>query len=106
MSNNEGHEETMAVTLHDAMVACLWVALALYATVLISFAIFLASGPELVSLVASMWGISTAAMAIIWVSALGLLKLVALSFVAAALGLWVWKRRIERRRARRLAPPC
>lgn len=97
MGDERAQGSGLALALHDAMVACIWAAIALYAMVLVSFGVFLAAGPGIVAFYARIWGISPAAMAIIWVAALGLLKLIALSFAAVALALWVWKRRVERR---------
>lgn len=97
MGDERPQGDGLALVVRDAMVACIWAAIALYAMVLVSFGVFLSTGPGIVAFYARVWGISPAAMAIVWVSALGLLKLIALSFAAMALGLWVWKRRVERR---------
>lgn len=83
------------------MVASVWAAIVLYAIVLASFGVFLSAGPGMIAFYARVWSISPTAMTITWVSALGLLKVIALSFAALALGLWVWKRRVERREAGR-----
>ncbi|MCX7597319.1 MAG: hypothetical protein N2512_00405 [Armatimonadetes bacterium] len=101
MGDERTQGDGLALVLHDAAVACIWVAAALYAMVLVSFGILLTAGPGMVAFYYRVWGISPAAMAIIWVSALGLLKLIALSFAAMALGLWVWEKRVERRGAGR-----
>lgn len=97
MGDERPHGDELASVLHDAMVASSWAAIALYAMVLVSFGVFLGVGPGMVAFYAKVWGLSPTTMAVVWVSALALLKLIALSFAAMAFGLWVWKRRLERR---------
>ncbi len=87
------------MVLTDAMVASIWVAVILYALTLLSYVLLVTMRPTFVSMVARLSGVRLDVMAIVWVCALVMLKLTALSFAAMALGLWIWKRRVSRRMA-------
>jgi len=99
MNEEQARERRTLLVLTDAMVASLWVAVVLLALTLVSALPLVAMRPTLVSLVAQLSGVTPGVMAIIWVCAVVMLKVTAISFAAMAFGLWVWKRRLERRMA-------
>ena len=98
VSTEAPDERRMLDALTDCMAACVWVAVVLYALVWVSF-LTLIVAPGLKALVAGWCGISPQAVAIIWVAALALVKLTALTFAATAFGAWLWRRRVVRRTA-------
>ena len=96
VSTEASNDQRLLDGLTDCMVASIWVAVVLMIVVWIGF-LMLVGAPGLGATSAGWCGISPDAMAIIWVAALSLLKLTALTFAATAYGLWIWKRRMERR---------
>ena len=99
VSSETTPEQRLLLILDDAMMASIWVAVVLMALVMISFVVLICARGCLVAFVGELSGVSAEAMAIIWISALALFKLTALSFASIAFGLWVWKRRVARRMA-------
>jgi hypothetical protein len=97
MSDEPAQERRLLLVLDDAMVASIWAAVALMALTLLGFVLLITMRPTLVSLIADLSGVTTSAMAIIWVCGVTLLKLTAISFAAIAFGLWIWRRRLSRR---------
>jgi len=100
MNTDEGHDRRLVAVLHDAMVASLWVALAMYGLTLLSFAVIAASHGWQAAFGGRLMGVGPETMAIVSVAALSCMKLTAVGFLALALGLGIWKRRTTRRLAR------
>ena len=96
LSTEASNDQRLLDGLADCMVASIWVAVVLMIVVWTGF-LTLVGAPGLGATSAGWFGISPYAMTIIWVAALSLLKLTALTFAATAYGLWIWKRRLARR---------
>jgi len=101
MSDEQARDRHLLLVLDDAMIASVWAAVVLIALTLLGFVLLVTMRWPLVRDIGDASGVTTSVMAIIWVCAVTLLKLTALSFAAIAFGLWIWKRRL----ARRIAEP-
>jgi hypothetical protein len=99
VSDDQSRDKRLLAILHDAMVACIWAAVVLYALTLLSWAVFLATRETMLVSFARMYGVSENVFAILWLCGVALMKLTALSFAAMAFGLWIWRRRQARRMA-------
>lgn len=97
MNSDQAQDRKLVEVLRDATAACLWTAVVLYALVILSWLVYLVARPSILETFAPGFGVSAEAMAVVWLSALALVKVVAVTFVAMAVGLWTWKRRLLRR---------
>lgn len=97
MDDAPAEDRRLLLILDDAARATFWVAVAVFAAMLASYLIFLALRFTVPGAIAWMWGVDEALMPTLYIGALGLMKLMAFWFAAVALGLHLWKRRLERR---------
>ena len=83
-------DRRLAVTLGDACLACIWTAAAMLAVAGVGWGM----SCSLRVWVAGLVGLDEHSLAIVWVGSPAEIKAIALSFLAAAFGLWVWRRRL------------
>ncbi len=97
MSEQQTSDWRVLTIVSDASIAAVWAAVILMVLVLVSYAAFVAMPVAILGMVAPLPGVSTGVMALLYVAALTLVKLMALGFVGIAFGLWMWKQRLLRR---------
>jgi hypothetical protein len=97
MDANTNSDQRLAAILSDATWACIWAAIATWVAAVVSFAMYWLFRCYAPGYMSHLMGMDAQEMTIIWMAALVLVKVTALSFAVMAIGLWVWKRRTERR---------
>jgi hypothetical protein len=97
MDANSNDDRRLVAILSDVTWACIWAAIVTWILAVVSYVGFVILRGCNPGLMPHLMGMDPQAVAIIWMASLALVKVTALSFAVTAFGLWVWKRRTERR---------
>jgi len=94
MDDERAKDRRLASILADVMWATIWAAVVTYALTVLSFAMYWILRGAAPGFAPGIMDLDPHAVAVIWMAALVLLKVTALSFAVTAFAIWIWKRRV------------
>ena len=97
MNNTQAEDRRLAAILGDAAWATIWAALVLFVLTLASYIMFVFIRFVMPGAVARLWGVDESVMSILYIAAIGIMKLASVFLATISLALWLWQRRLEDR---------